>query len=148
MEPEWLHELDALYDEAAVLMVLPYGQFLPGIKAFKEKLAKHPNLLAHVFFPAFEKCQLKEFASEAKLAMLRAAQAYRLTGEAGLSQVPDPLFNEAFQFRRFEFEGTDRGFELGSKMRYMNDWNASLIFIEKDGPAFYLDGKNAGKPVK
>jgi hypothetical protein len=33
-------------------------------------------------------------------------------------------------------------------MRYMDDWNASLIFIEKDGPPFYLDGKNAGKPVK
>ena len=44
--------------------------------------------------------------------------------------------------------GVDRGFELGSKMRYMDDWNASLIFIEKDGPPFHLDGKDAGKPVK
>lgn len=143
-----LNELDALYDEAAALMVLPYGQFLPQIKVFNDKIANHPNLFVHVFFPVFEKCRLKEFALEAKAAMLRAALAYRLSGEAGLSQVPDPLFNEPFQFRRFEFEGVDRGFELTSKFRYADDWNASLIFLEKDGPPFYLDGKNAGKPVK
>ncbi len=143
-----LQELDALYDEAGVLLKLPYGQFLPGVKAFNAKVSNLPNLLARVFFPPFEKCRLKEFACQAKLAILHAALAYRVTGEAGLGQVQDPLFNEPFQFRRFEFEGADRGFELGSKMRYMNDWNASLIFVEKDGPAFYLDGKNAGKPVK
>ena len=68
--------------------------------------------------------------------------------EAGLSQVSDPLFNAPFQFRRFEFNGVDRGFELVSKLRYLDDWNASLIFLEKDGPAFYLDGKNAGKLAK
>ena len=143
-----LKELDALYDEAAVLMTVPYDQFLPGIKAFNEKIAKHPNLLVRVFFPAFEKCRLKEFAAETRLGLLRAAHAYRQSGEAGLSQALDPLFNEPFRFRRFEFGGVDRGFELVSKMRYMDDWNASLIFIEKDGPAFNLDGKNAGKPVK
>ena len=143
-----LNELDALYDEAAVLMTVPYGQFLPGIKAFNEKIAKHPNQLVRVFFPAFEKCRLKEFAAETKLGLLRAAHAYRQSGEAGLSQALDPLLNEPFQFRRFEFGGVDRGFELVSKMRYMDDWNASLIFLEKDGPAFNLDGKNAGKAVK
>ncbi len=143
-----LKEMDATYDEVAVLMTAPYGQFLPGIKAFNEKIAKHPNLLVRVFFPAFEKCRLREFAAETKSDLLRAAHAYRQSGEAGLSQVMDPLFNEPFRFRRFEFGGVDRGFELVSKMRYMDDWNASLIFIEKDGPAFNLDGKNAGKPVK
>ena len=143
-----LKELDALYDEAAVLMTVPYDQFLPGIKAFNEKIAKHPNLLVRVFFPAFEKCRLKEFAAETRLGLLRAAHAYRQSGEAGLSQALDPLFNEPFRFRRFEFNGVDRGFELISKMRYMDDWNASLIFVEKDGPAFKLDGKNAGKPLK
>ena len=143
-----LRELDALYDESAVLLTVPYGQYLPGIKAFNEKVAKNPNLMVRVFFPAFEKCRLKEFAIEVKLAMLRAAQSYRLKGEAGLSQVPDPLFNEPFQFHRFALDGVDRGFQLDSKMQYLKDWNASLIFVEKDGPAFNLDGKNAGKPVK
>ncbi len=143
-----LEEMDALYDEASELMTMSYDRYLPAIKTFNEKITKHPDLLVHEFFQAFEKCRLKEFAIEAKLAMLRAAAAYRLSGRAGLASVPDPLFNEPFQFRRFTFEGVDRGFELGSKMRYMDDWNASLIFIEKDGPPFYLDGKNAGKPVK
>ncbi|MBI5385256.1 MAG: hypothetical protein HZA90_11295 [Verrucomicrobia bacterium] len=143
-----LKELDALYDEAAVLMTVPYDQFLPQIKAFNKKVANHPNLFVHVFFPVFEKCRLKEFAIEVKLAMLRAAVAYRRSGEAGLSQVADPLFNGSFQFRRFEFDGVDRGFELRSQMRYLDDWNASLIFLEKDGPAFHLDGKNAGKALK
>ena len=142
-----LKEFDALYDEAGVLMTVPYDQFLPGIKAFNEKIAKHPNLLVHVFFPAFEKCRLKEFALETKSAMLRAAHAYRLSGGAGLSQILDPLFNEPFQFRRFEFEGVDRGFELRSKMD-TRGWIETVIFLEKDGPAFYLDGKPVGKPVK
>ncbi|MSU61712.1 MAG: hypothetical protein EXS31_04825 [Pedosphaera sp.] len=142
-----LKELDALYDEAEVLMRASYSQFLPGIRAFNEKVQQHPNKLVQVFFPAFEKCRLKEFAIQVKIAMLRAALAYREKGEAGLSQVVDPLFNEPFQFRRFQLDGVDRGFELTSKMRYMDDWNASLIFIEKDGPAFNLDGKNAGKKV-
>jgi hypothetical protein len=142
-----LNELDALYDEAAALMTAPYGQFLPQIKVFNEKIANHPNLFVHVFFPVFEKCRLKEFALETKSAMLRAALAYRLSGEAGLGQVPDPLFNEPFQFRRFEFDGVDRGFELRSKMD-TRGWTESVIFLERDGPAFYIDGKPAGKPVK
>lgn len=143
-----LGELDALYDEAAVLMTAPYGQFLPEIKTFNEKVARHPNLLVRVFFPAFEKCRLKEFAIEEKEALVRAAFAVRQSGEAGLARVPDPLFGEPFQYRRFELDGADRGFELKSRMRYADDWNASLIFIENDGPAFNLDGKNAGKAVK
>lgn len=142
-----LKELDALYDEAGVLMTVAYGQFLPGIKAFNEKIAKHPNQLVQVFFPAFEKCRLKEFAIETKLAMLRAARTYRLSGEAGLGQVLDPLSNDPFQFRRFEFGGVDRGFELRSKV-VSGGIPQVLIFLEKDGPAFQLEGPNAGKPVK
>ena len=141
-----LNELDPLYDEAAVLMTVPYGQFQPQIKAFNEKVANHPNLFVHVFFPAFEKCRLKEFAIEVKLAMLRAAHAHRLSGKAGLGQVPDPLFHEPFQFRRFEFLGADRGFELRSKMD-ARGWSETVIFIEKDGPAFHIDGKPSGQPV-
>ncbi|HAB18063.1 MAG TPA: hypothetical protein PLX89_01895 [Verrucomicrobiota bacterium] len=143
-----LKELDPLYEEAAVLMTVPYQQFLPLIQAFNEKLKKHPNQLVKDFFPAFEKCRIKEFAVEVKLAMLRAAFEYRQAGDGAFAQILDPTLQAPFHLRRFEFDGTDRGFEVSSKMRYPDDWNASLIFIEKDGPAFYLDGKNAGKPVK
>ncbi len=143
-----LGELDALYDEASALMSVPYDRFVPGIKAFNDKVAKHPNLFVHLFFPVFEKCRLKEFAVQTKLAMLRAAFGYLRSGQAGLDRVPDPVFNEPFRFGRFAFDGVDRGFQLISRFRYADDWNASLIFVEKDGPAFHLDGKNAGKPVK
>ncbi len=141
-----LKELDAYYDEAEVLMKSSYSRFVPDIKAFNEKVRNNPNMLVHVFFPAFEKCRLKEFAIEVKIAMLRAALDYRQNGEAGLRTVMDPLCQEPFQFSRFEFEGVDRGFVLRSKMT-SRDWTESLIFIEKDGPAFYLDGQNTGKKV-
>jgi hypothetical protein len=142
-----LQELDALYDQAAALMTVPYVQFVPGIAAFTEKLEKNPNLMVQVFFPAFEKCRLKEFSIEEKTAILWAAFEYRRTGESALSVVPDPLFNEPFQFRRFQFEGADRGFELRSRLN-VGEVPISMIFLEQDGPAFYLDGPNAGKKVK
>ena len=141
-----LNELDPLYDEAAVLMTVPYEQFLPGIKAFNAKVAKHSNLLVRVFFPAFEKCRLKEFRIELKLATLRAAHAYRQAGPAGLNLVLDPLLKAPFQFERFELSGVDRGFKLTSLVED-RDWK-SLIFIEQDGPAFNLDGPRVGEVVK
>ncbi len=142
-----LKEMDALYDEADGLMKAPYAQFLPGIKAFNEKIAHHPNQLVRVFFPAFEKCRIKEFTIEVKLAMVRAAVAYRQSGAAGLASVPDPVTQAPFEFRRFVFNGADRGFELRSKTA-LHEWPDSLIFVEKDGPAFNLDGPSAGKAVK
>ncbi len=142
-----LKELDALYDEANALMKAPFAQFQPGIKAFNEKIAQHPNQLVRVFFPAFEKCRLKEFMIEEKLAMLHAAVASRQSGAAGLAGVPDPVMQQPFEFRRFVFNGVDRGFELRSKAP-IYEWPSALIFVEKDGPAFNLDGPSVGKPVK
>ncbi|HTH47852.1 MAG TPA: hypothetical protein VMB21_10105 [Candidatus Limnocylindria bacterium] len=142
-----LKEMDALYDEADALMKAPYREFQPGIKAFNEKIAHHPNQLVQVFFPAFEKCRVKEFAIEMKLAMVRAAAAYRLAGAARLASVPDPVAQAPFDFQRFVFNGTDRGFELRSKTA-LHEWPDTLIFVEKDGPAFHLDGPSAGKAVK
>lgn len=142
-----LKDMDALYDEGAVLMTTPYAQFVSRIKAFNQKIEKHPNQMVQIFFPAFEKCRFKEFTVETKVAMLRAAAAYRQLGEAGLGQVPDPQFNEPFQFRRAVLDGLDRGFELRSRLEVGGVVQAQ-IFVEKDGPAFYLDGPKVGKPVK
>ena len=144
---ERLREMAALYDEADALMKAPYAEFVPGIKAFNEKVAHHPNQLVRVFFPAFEKCRIKEFTIEVRLAMLRAAVAYRLSGATGLASVPDPVAQAPFGFRRFVFNGADRGFELRSKTA-LHEWPDTLIFVEKDGPAFNLDGPSAGKAVK
>ena len=60
--------------------------------------------------------------------------------------MPDPLFNQPFHLQRFEFNGVDRGFKLTSDVED-RDFR-SHIFIEQDGPAFHLDGRNVGKPVK
>lgn len=143
-----LAELDPLYDEAAALTALPYDSFVGQIKTFNEKIANHPNPFVHGFFPVFEKCRMKELTIETKLAMVRAAYEYRKSGPAGLNVVLDPTFQEPFQFARFEFNGVDRGFQLTSRFRYADDLSTALIFLEKDGPAFYLEGRNAGKPVK
>jgi hypothetical protein len=142
-----VQEMNALYDEDVALLKMPLAEYLTTSKAFNEKIAQNPNQLVRVFFPAFEKCRLKEFMIETKLAMLHAAVAYRQSGAAGLASVPDPLTQQPFEFRRFVLNGVDRGFELRSKAP-IYEWPSALIFVEKDGPAFNLDGPSVGKPTK
>jgi hypothetical protein len=78
------------------------------------------------------------------LAMVHAAVEYKLHGEAGLQSVTDPWGQGPFEFKRFVFQGVDRGFELKSACR-KNGWPEVLIFVEKDGPPFYVNGRNAGQ---
>jgi len=44
------------------------------------------------------------------------------------------------------FEGADRGFELTSAFD-IGDYPLVLIFVEKEGPAFRVDGKDAGQAL-
>ncbi len=141
----YIHQLDPLYDEADRLMRLPYADFLPAIQAFNEKVKAHPNLLVHVLFPLFENCRLKEIAADVKTEMVRAAAAYRQAGPAGLEQVLDPVAGRPFAFRRFTLDGADRGFELSSAMD-ARGWVEALIFVERDGPPFQIEGKDVGSP--
>jgi hypothetical protein len=48
--------------------------------------------------------------------------------------------------RPFVMDGEARGFELWSEFAG-NGFPETMIFIEKDGAPFYIDGKNAGKPL-
>jgi hypothetical protein len=141
----YIKELDALYEEADVLMTLPYREFEPRMKAFGEKVESHPNLFVGVFFPVLENCRNKEFAAEVTLAMLRAAIDYRLSGVASLKRANDPVLHEPLGFRRFQFDGKDRGFEFTSKLK-TRGFSEVLIFVEQSGPSFQVIGKNAGKP--
>ena len=43
------------------------------------------------------------------------------------------------QFQRFVFQGVDRGFELKSAYAGRG-YPEAMIFVEKDGPPFYVDG--------
>jgi hypothetical protein len=143
----YVKELWPLYDEVAGILAMPYQDSLSRWKAFDEKVKSHPNLLVKEFFAAFEKCRKRECGAELKLAMVHAAVAYRVAGEAGLQRVKDPVAKEPFQVRRFVFDGVDRGFELKSNVNWRG-FEETLIFVEKDGPLFYLHGPSAGKKVE
>ena len=78
-----------------------------------------------------------------RMEMVRAAAAYKRGGMEALKAVEDPLVGCAFEFTRVEFEGVDRGFRLKSREMF-RDFDEVMIFLEKPGKYFRLDGKNAG----
>jgi hypothetical protein len=128
------------------LFSLPYQEYQTEAKAFAEQIEKSPNPFLAETFPAFIKSRQREFRILATLAMVRAAIEYKLHGEEGLKSVSDPCGKGRFSFQRFVFEGVDRGFEL--KSDYNVDKNiAVLVFIEKEGPAFQVDGNYPGRPI-
>lgn len=137
--------MDPLYDELQSIAALPLAKFEDANQAFFAKMEASTNLFAKEFFPALKKARSKEFRDEARLQMLRAAVQFRLQGESGLKAVPDPLGSGPFNYRRFTFQGVDRGFELRSN--YPGEQPEVIIFVEKDGPPFNLTGPSAGKAL-
>jgi hypothetical protein len=136
---------DAIFQRAAEVMALPHPAFEEQARQFQVEVEK-ANRLAALTFPAILKARPKEFRTEAKLAMFRAAVAYKLHGEEGLRGVNDPFGQGPFQFERFVFEGLDRGFKLTSA--YIgNGYPETLIFIESEGTPFKCDGPKAGQPL-
>ncbi len=147
-----LEPMPALYDEAAAVMRLPAPEYESAMAAFMKKIKEMPNPLVSEFFPALEKCRRKEIVAEVKLAMLQAAAAYRTRGEAGSATVADPGGKGPFQFQKFQFEGQERGFRLTSAYRQLgtdgaNGFAITLIFDEKGGNPFFVDGPHAGEAV-
>ena len=142
-----LRELDPLYDEMKSLSLLPYPAFAEKSPAFQARIEAHTNTFVSVFFPSLPKCRTRELVAETRLAMVRAARRHRLDGEAAAREVRDPLSGGPFEFRRFVFEGVDRGLEVRSRVQ-AREFPEVLIFVEKDGPAFHLDGPNAGKAIR
>jgi hypothetical protein len=139
-----IRELSPMYDRIAVLMNLPHGPFEEQLTQFMAEVDQNPNPLVPKLFKVFAKCRTREFAALVKQAMVRAGVEYKLRGEAGLRSVTDPCGNGPFAFRRFIFEGEDRGFELRSTYNERG-FDEVLIFLEKGHLPIYLEGKNAGK---
>jgi hypothetical protein len=135
-----------MYVRLARIAALPEPEFEDQIKLFYADVQASSNPLFHQLFPALEKARAKELAILAELAMVRAAVEYKLHGEAGLERVMDPFGNGPFEFHRFVFEGVDRGFELKSAYAGRG-FPEMMIFVEQDGPPFYVNGRNAGKAV-
>jgi hypothetical protein len=141
-----VRELKPLDLRLAAIAALPVSEFEAQAAQFSSELAKSTNPVVRDVFPSVRPARAKEFAILDELAMFRAAVGYELHGQAGLQSVMDPYGNGPFEFQRFIFNGEDRGFELNSAYRGRG-FPEVMIFVEKDGPPFYVIGPHAGKPV-
>jgi hypothetical protein len=141
-----LREEEPLYQRLALIMALPLAQYADKIEAFTDEIHRSTNPFVSMIFPSIEKVRPRELGTITELAMVRAAVEYKLHGEQGLKSVTDPCGQGPFTFERFVFEGVDRGFELKSAYDG-RDFPEALIFTEKDGPPFHVDGKRVGQAL-
>ncbi len=139
-----IRDLEPFNQRLAAVMALPYGEYQEQMKQLKAETQQSSNPLPALGLTFWENTRDKEFKGQVNLAMLRAALEYKLHGQAGLQSVTDPCGQGPFGFRRFIFEGVDRGFELKSACP-LNPWPYVMIFVEKEGPLFYTDGRYAGQ---
>lgn len=142
----YLRQAEPLYIELEKVMQLSYSRFEPAMAQLRDRVADHPNLIVREFMPALLNVRLKEFRAISRLAMLQAAYQHHLDPVAGLGRVPDPFGTGPFEMSRFTLDGVDRGFKLRSQLR-MPEFPEVLIFAEKTGSAFYIDGPKAGMKV-
>jgi hypothetical protein len=142
----YVRQLEPLYVEATEVLGLPWAQYQARSAELEAKVRTHPNVLVQKFFPALGKARTREFAAEAKLALLQAALTYKLQGNAAFNAIADPFGQGPFALRRFVLDGVDRGFELESKLNCRGHVE-KLILIEKPGPAVRVDSKNAGQKI-
>lgn len=139
-----VRDLEPFQEQLALALTLPHGEFEGRLEQLKAEVQSSPNPLLSMIFPSWEYVRSRELRSVMNLAMVRAAVEYKLHGPAGLQGVTDPWGQGPFEFERFVFQGVDRGFELKSACR-VNGWQEVMIFVEKEGPAFYVNGRIAGQ---
>jgi hypothetical protein len=141
-----LEERARMYERAVVLLALRYPEYERQVEAFRAEVEKTANPLSTNSVPGFLKARATEFRIQVVMAMVRAAVEYKLHGQPGLQSVADPCGKGPFAFKRFVFEGVDRGFELRSAFN-AGDYPQVLIFVEKEGPPFLVDGPRAGRAL-
>jgi hypothetical protein len=141
-----LQERARMYEQAAVVLALPYPEYEKQMEAFSGEVAKSSNPFATNAVPSFLRGRAREFRIQVVLAMVRAAVEYKLHGEQGLQSVTDPCGQGPFALQRFVFQGVDRGFEIKSPFD-AGGFQQVLIFVEKQGPPFLIDGPHAGQAV-
>jgi hypothetical protein len=138
-----INEMSAYYAEMARIMGLPYLEYKVQAPIFFARIDASTNPFIQQFFRVFKNVRSKEFSAMVRIEMVRAAAAYKRGGMEALNAVEDPLVGGSFEFSRVEFEGVDRGFRLKSNEAF-RDFDEVMIFLEKPGKYFRLDGKNAG----
>jgi hypothetical protein len=141
-----LREEEPLYARAERILSLPPAEYEQQIKPFTTEVERSRNPFVSLTFPAIAKCRPKEFAAQAALAMVRAAVAHKTNGETGLATVKDPVGAGPLRYQRFVFEGVDRGFKLQSAYDGRG-FPEVLIFVEKPGAPFQVNGKDAGQAL-
>ena len=141
-----LRDEEPVYARASRILSLPRAEYEAQIQQFTIEIEQSGNPFDALTFPAIAKCHPKEFAVQAQLAMVRAAVAYKSSGEAGVRTVSDPLGAGPFRYQRFVYQGVDRGFKLESAYGG-RDFPEVLIFVEKSGTPFQVNGKDAGQPL-
>ncbi|MCX6929382.1 MAG: hypothetical protein NT154_40130, partial [Verrucomicrobia bacterium] len=142
-----LQERARIYKQVAGFMALPYQEYESQVKAFRGEVEKSSNIFVTSAVPGFFKARANEFRIQVTFAMVRAAVEYRLHGEKGLQSVADPGGQGPFTFRRFVFQGANRGFELKSALAAGDD-PPTLIFVDKEGPPFVVFGRLAGQALE
>ena len=74
------------------------------------------NLMFRVLIPNVGRARGRELETLTRLAMLRAAVAYRQSGATGLKSVRDPFGDGPFELRLAERDAAGQAFELRSKL--------------------------------
>ncbi len=141
-----VREMQPMFSRGATIMALPKPEYDDQVKSFYADIQKSSNALIKCIFPDFQKARAREFSALTDSAMVRAAREYKLHGQAGLRSVQDPYGHGPFEFQRFIFQGVDRGFELKSAYAGRG-YPEAMIFVEKDGPPFYVYGKRIGEAL-
>jgi len=141
-----LKEAETYYVRAERILALPRAQYEQEMTSFSAEIHKSSNPFISQLLPAWEKCRTREFGTLIAQQMVRAAVQYKLHGEDAFKKVIDPCGEGPFAFERFAFEGVDRGFKLKSAYN-VRGFQEGLIFVEKDGPAFQVNGDKVGRPV-
>jgi len=139
-----VRDLEPFNQKLAGVLALPYGEYQEQMKQLKAEAQQSSNPLLGLGLTFWENSRDKEFKAQVNLAMVRAAFEYKLHGQAAFQSVTDPCGQGPLGFRRFIFQGVDRGFELKSACP-LNPWPFVIIFVEKEGPLFYTDGRYAGQ---
>ena len=141
-----VRELDSWYARLHKILLLPQPEFDAQAQAFDTEIRTAANPLVKILLPYTLTPRKKEFTIQVEAAMVRAAVAYKVHGEAGLQSVKDPGGNGPFGFQRFMLQGEDRGFQLASTY-VATKGPVKMIFVEKDGPAVNVLGPRAGQAV-
>ena len=128
------------------MLALPLAEYREQLKQFMDAHGSS-NVAFSSAILGYENIRARELRMQANLAMVWAAVEYKLHGEAGLKSVNDPLGKGPFLFERFVFQGVDRGFKLASA-HPVPKLLIALIFVEKDGPGFMVEGPHIGEALR